>query len=354
MSNDLTYRCVSYPHFEPDHTWLRKMLLFVDEIHRIVPSSHKLKDSRELLALNDLTGEAVKVCSPEPYIILSQTQAGYFSAALDRLLANAGGRVAKPRITVGARGIKHILGWERLHVDKMNGTTRQLLQERGLLFRSQDEYWYYVPKEVGNLVVGMLANSAAEHQGFDAVTDQPLAYALSNLSQLGPSGTPTVEGAIASAVASVHVPGGIAKLSTKEYVELRKRHNEVRAEYAKMVRELKNVQRISPQLDSVELRIRLDNIVEHLGSEVTRFRKSKAAAKYNDWVPFTLSSLVPIAVTLAFGPSFGVTTGLIAYGVNVTGKITNKSDRFDYPGVLQTFCAADDKAAKAELRALTK
>jgi hypothetical protein len=232
MSNDLTYRCVSYPHFEPDHTWLRKMLLFVDEIHRIVPRAHKLSDSDELKALNDMTGEAVKVCQADPYIRLSQSQQAHFTTALDRLLKAPGGKAVKPRVTVGAKGIKRVPGWERLHMDKMYPSTRQLLLDRNLLFRAADEHWYYAPKEVGNLVVGMLATNAAQHRGFDAVTDQPLACALNNMYQLDTSGTPTVEGAIASAVASVHVPDVIAKLSIREYVELRKQHGAVRAEYA--------------------------------------------------------------------------------------------------------------------------
>jgi replication-associated recombination protein RarA len=41
-TTDLRYRCISYPEFEPNHTWLRKMLLFVDEVHRIVPRDYPL------------------------------------------------------------------------------------------------------------------------------------------------------------------------------------------------------------------------------------------------------------------------------------------------------------------------
>ena len=246
-------------------------------------------------------------------------------------------------------------GWEFLHVDKIGAKVDRELRSRKMLrpYPLQD-CWQMVPQGIGNLVLGMLADQVAQKRGFDAVTDQPLAFALNSLNQCSDTSSPLIEGIIASTVASVHVPKDIGLLSVEEYVELRKRHADVRSEFAKMVRELKDSQRMSQKILQNDFRDRLDGIVEHVGSEVKRFRGSKAASKFNEWIPFTLTSVVPVAATVAFGPLPGIATGAFSFAINAIAKLTKKTTQFSYPKVLQTLCAVDDAAGKAALRKLTK
>jgi hypothetical protein len=140
----------------------------------------------------------------------------------------------------------------------------------------------------------MLADQIAQAKGFDAVTDQPLAFALNSLHECGDRMSALAEGVIASAIATVHVPRDIALINVKKYAELRKRHEGVRTEFGRMVRELKNSQRLDRIASPAEFRRRLDDIVEDIGGQVKKFRQSKAASRVNDWVPMILTSLVPV------------------------------------------------------------
>src|SRR5690349_8077902 len=80
----MKYRCISYPDFEPNHTWLRQVLLFVDEVHRIVPANEKLDDSDELKRLMDECKDVVKRCSPDSYVEIPLQQARLFGKALEQ------------------------------------------------------------------------------------------------------------------------------------------------------------------------------------------------------------------------------------------------------------------------------
>lgn len=348
----LTYRCVCYPDFEPNHTWLRQMLLFVDEIHRIVPKHYSLDDSDNLKSLIELTGNAIQICEPSPYIEITDSQASTFGRALDQPRFTRVAQSKKMVYIIRPGGEQEVRDWEFLHVKKIGHGVWQELVNRKMLRDSQNDHWQLVPRGVGSLVVGMLADKAAARLGFDAVTDQPLAFALNSLNQCSDKQGQCIEGIIASTVASVYVPRDIALLTTKQYVELRKRHSKVRSEFAKMIRDLKEVQRMSADMSPADFRDRLDGIIEHVGSEVKRFRDSKAASKFNEWVPFALTSLFPIAATLTLGPLPGVAAGVFSFSVNTIAKLTKKSAQFSYPKVLQTFCAADDASAKAAVRRL--
>jgi len=350
--SDLTYRCVSYPDFEPNHTWLRQMLLFVDEIYRIVPTHHSLDDSDDLKSLIELTGTAIQTCEPTPYIEITADQALTFGTALNQTRFMRVAASNKMAFKLGPGGEQEVAGWEFLHVDKIGSRMRRELENRKMLRPSTEDVWQLVPRGVGNLVVGMLADKVAQKRGFDAITDQPLAFALNSLNQCFDREAPSIEGIIASTVATIYVPKDIVRLTTKQYVELRKRHSEVRSEFAKMVRDLKDAQRMSAKLSPADFRDRLDGIVEHIGSEVKRFRDSKAASKFNEWVPFALTSLVPIAATLAYGPLPGATAGVFSLSVNIIAKLTKKTATFSYPKVMQTLCAVDDAAANAAVRRL--
>jgi hypothetical protein len=353
--SELTYRCVSYPDFEPGHTWLRQMLLFVDEVHRIVPPNYPLDDSDDLKRLMEHCDGAVQICPPRPYIEINDDQGRVFGRALNESTFTRVARSKKWVAKIGPRGEPEVENWEFLHVEKIGYVVQRELQERDMLRPSPwHDYWKLVPRGVGSLVVGMLADQAAEALGFDAVTDQPLAFALNSVNRVSDKSSPIIEGIIASTVASVHVPKDIALMPVEDYAELRRQNARARSEFAKMVRDLKDIQRMDRRISPVEFRKRLDGIVEHVGSEMKRFRATNAASKINDWVPFALTTILPTAIAFAFGPIPAGITGVFSFGINAIGKLTKKTEQFSYPKVLQTLCAADDAAAKAAVRNLIK
>jgi hypothetical protein len=351
----MKYRCISYPDFEPNHTWLRQILLFVDEVHRIVPANEPLDDSDDLKQLLEHCEGSVLRCSPEHYVEISSQQAELFGRALDQPSFRGVPEAEKLTIDIGPSGQVEVKGWEFLHIEKIGARVSHELESRGMVHDSPlDQNWKLVPRGVGGLVLSMLADQIAEAKGFDAVTDQPLAFALNSLHECGNRTSALAEGVIASAIATVHVPRDIGLLSAKEFAELRKHHKGVRTEFSRMVRELKDSQRLDRIASPTEFRRRLDDIVEDVGEQMKNFRRSKAASKINDWVPIILTSLVPVAVTFAFGPIPGVATGLFSFSVNSIAKLTKRTAQFSYPEVLQTLCAANEAAASAAIRRLRK
>lgn len=351
----MKYKCVSYPAFEPEHTWLRQMLLFVDEIHRIVPAHEKLDDSDDLKRLMQHCPGAIRRCPPQNYVEVSPTLASLFGKALDQPKFRRKADARKLIITIGPGGELEVEGWELLHVEKIGSCVREELEGRGMLRNLiGDSRWLSVPRGVAGLVLAMLADSIAGSNGFDAVTDQPLAFALAGLYGCSSGSSAHVEGIVASAVATAHVPKHIALLSAKEYAELRKQHAEVRYEFATMVRELKDATRLDRIAHPAEFRARIDEITERVGNEMVKFRQSRTASKVNDWGPFLLTTLVPVAATYAFGPIPGAVTGVFSFGVNAIAKVIGRTSQFRYPKVLQTLCSVNDAAANAALKRLAR
>ena len=350
----MKYRCISYPDFEPNHTWLRQILLFVDEVHRIVPASETLDDSDELKRLMDECEGAVRRCAPGPYVEIPSSQTELFGKALDQPTFKRVAETVEMDIIVDGPQVE-VKGWEFLHVEKIGSRVGHELESRGMIRESPfDTKWNLVPRGVGDLVLSMLADQIAQKKGFDAVTDHPLAFALNSLHECGGRESALAEGVIASAIATVYVPRDIGLLSAKEYAQLRKRHEGVRTEFGRMVRELKNSQRLDRTASPGDFRSRLDDVVEEVGEEVKKFRQSKAASKINDWLPMVLTSLVPVSVTFAFGPIPGAATGLFSFAVNSIAKLTKKNAQFSYPRVLQTLCDVDVAVARTSIRTLGK
>jgi hypothetical protein len=349
----MKYRCVSYPDFEPDHTWLRQILLFVDEVYRIVPPRERLDDSDDLKRLMEHCPGAVLRCPPEHYIQISESQAKLFGRALDQPQFRKVAESKKMVVQIGPSGEREVRDWEFLHIEKIGNRVRHELQKRDMIRPSLDDpNWNLVPRGVGGLVLSMVADQIARDSGFDAITDEPLAFALNGLGECAADSTGRLEGIVATAVTTMQVPREISLVPAKEYAELRKRHADVRSEFGRMVRALKEDARLDRIANPTQFRKRLDDIAEEIGDDMDRFRKTKAASKFNEWVPLVMTSLLPVAATWAFGPIPGAISSVFSFSVNAVAKLTKPTRQFAYPKVLQTLCAADDAAAKAALRTL--
>jgi len=350
----MKYRCVSYPNFEPNHTWLRQVLLLVDEVHRIIPAKEPDQDSDDLKRLMECCEGAVHRCSPQGYVDIPQELARLFGKALDQPQFAKPATAKKIRSLLHTDGRVEVFGWEYLHVDKIGAGVRQELEKRNMLRNlTGDGNWPSVPRGVGDLVVGMVADQIALKKGFDAMTDHPLAFALNALYACAGQGSAHEEGIVASMIASVHVPRQIALLSPKDYGELRRRYAGARCEFARLARELKNDARLDRISDPGEFRRRIDEISEYINAEMRKYRQSKAATKFNDWIPLFLTTLVPVAATCVFGPVPGLLTGGFTFTVNTVAKLTKKTNQFRYPKVLETLCGASDFAWQKEVRALS-
>jgi hypothetical protein len=142
----MKYRCVSYPAFEPNQSWLRKVLLFVDEVYRIVPLDVDTADSDDLKSLMDACKGAVLRCDPINYIELPEEMTALFGKALDRPeFANIAN--AKKRTFAIKDGKLRVDDWEFLHVGKVaGGVERELINRNMLMPCAVNDSWHIVPR----------------------------------------------------------------------------------------------------------------------------------------------------------------------------------------------------------------
>jgi hypothetical protein len=297
---------------------------------------------------------AVQRCPPRQYAEIPESQDVLFSKALDQPKFTNIASAKKMVLTIGTDGRTEVKDWEFLHVEKIGPRVERTLMGRNMLRESPvDSEWKIVPRGVGGLILSMVADQIAQHKGFDAVTDQPLAFALNAVHSCAGSDSAQLEGIVASTIVSVHVPKAIAFLPVDEYAELRKNHAEARPEFARMVKELKEDARLSRSTDPADFRGRIDDITQTVDKQLQKFRKSKLAAKYDEWVPFLMTSLIPVGATLVFGPVPGLVTAGFTFTVTAVGKLTKKNSQWRYPTVLQTLCAAQEMSWQAEIEKLT-
>jgi hypothetical protein len=67
LENMRNYQVLYYPHFQPNVSWLKAMLLFVDGVVRIIPEDVDPKDSDALKTLiNEIPGSLTSI-SPIPW-----------------------------------------------------------------------------------------------------------------------------------------------------------------------------------------------------------------------------------------------------------------------------------------------
>jgi hypothetical protein len=213
----------------------------------------------------------------------------------------------------------------------------------------------YCAPGVSGLVVGMIASRIAENKGFDAITDNSLAYAINGISGCTGNTGAILDGCVGNAIATFHVPETISLLSAREYAELRARHEGVRTEFSRVVRDYRETARLDRITNGIELARKLDEISQSVGDEMEKFRASKYARSLSGWVPFTLASVIPVALgAVTSGLPGSIGGAAFSFVVRAAARIGDASKQLKYPRVLQTLCAAEDAAGMAEIRDLSR
>jgi hypothetical protein len=253
------YRCLYYPDFEPDHRWLRQVLLLVDEVHRILPDDVEHEDSPQLRSLLDCCPGAVKSVAPrKPALSLPDAFMGNLERALDLCKETLPQRSASFTLLIDQLGRTEIPGWELLHEQKVSDAVRRMLEQRNLIHdtaaryvagRSHSGSWLVVPRGVADLIISGVADQIAENQGFDAFTDRPLAFALNAVSACEQGDQSLLNGTMASVIAGYHIPTAIEHLSVEEYAKLREDFAPARSEFSRMVLDMKGELRLDKVRD---------------------------------------------------------------------------------------------------------
>jgi hypothetical protein len=234
----------------------------------------------------------------------------------------------EPQIRIHFEGMwshidKHVL----VHDAKVNYMIKDALRRRGLL-RSDLEHipetagkrdFHVVDKHAAGLILSLLADSLARRHRLRTITDEPLGYTLNSLNARHFADHRAAEASLASAIISTDIPKTVGLLTAEQYVELRKRFEEVGIPFQRAVRDLCDDHRLYNLRGEAELSEAISDIAEDYRKAVDRFRNSSFASTLMAWTPFSIGTL---------GGTLGLTgnsaLGAIGFGLGVAVQLFEK------------------------------
>jgi hypothetical protein len=315
-----------YPDFYPDAAWLRAVLLLNDEVCRIVPNDAPLDDPEPLRQIEGELGALTKI-SPEyvhtePY----STSAEWLDRAF-RLISRelrAGRDSRKLQISI-SDGKMNYHGNVLVYDQKLSRRMREMLVEHDLVDPTLqnlvaelhgDVKGLMIPAAAANAVLSFIADSIARQEGFTAITNQSLDFAMNTLLGLNiptrpPSGAH--EGVLAGVYASVLIPKEIGAIPFSDYKILRERSTDVRAAFAKFVQECSRAGGLQRIESATTLQRRIERSGRELAKEFEKFQTSgsKALRLVKQWWPFTVGGVLAIAQDVV-PPQWALTFGVAA------------------------------------------
>ncbi len=309
-----------YPDFHPDPTWLRSVLLLNDEVCRIVPDDVKLDDPEPLRQIEGELGALTRISPKHVHTEPYSTSAEW----LDRTFAmigrelRAGTDQEKMSITI-ANGKAQFHGNVFVYDQKLSGRMRGMLVDHGLVDPKLqklvealhgDVQGLMISAAAANVVLSFIADTIAREQGFTAITNQPLDFAMNTLLGLNiparpPSGAD--EGMLAGVFASVLIPQEIGDIPFSDYKILRDRSADLRIAFAKFVHECSQAGGLHRIENTAALQQRVEAAGRELTKQFTKFQSttSKALRLAEQWWPFTLGGVVAVSQT-AVRPEFAL------------------------------------------------
>lgn len=354
-----------YPDFHPSSTWLRSVLLLVDDVKRIVPEDVDTRDPEDL---KELAGE-LGVLSP---VSPSDTQIrpiGEDLAWLERTfeLIAAERKLSGKRpvsILVRKSGSIQIQGWTSLFDRKLSDQVRLLLEKNGLVNERTQKFAAgvgdmegktMVVSEASEAILSFIAGSIAKDTGLIATTDHVRDFAMNAMRAQqvmvrAPAGA--VEGLLTGAFATVLVPKEVGQIRLQDYVIFRKASEDMRAAFGDFISKCDEIARLERIESLGGLQSAIEARAKDFEKEYKKFRRRRSAAfrAVRDWWPISVGGLLTFAKD--FVPpdwALGLGLGLAGQGVKVIEKAISSNPNRKKEKVLSLAAVMD-----GDIKALPK
>ena len=141
------------------------------------------------------------------------------------------------------------------------------------------------------LILSLIADSIASRHRLRTITDRPVGYTLNVLNNERGTFRSDVVNRLASAIITTEIPDAVASLTPKQFVNLRKRFEELRTVFQRAVRDICDDHMLHEISDQSTLDEAVREIVQQYDKQVEMFRKSVFGAKIGSWVPFSVGVL---------------------------------------------------------------
>jgi hypothetical protein len=210
--------------------------------------------------------------------------------------------------------ILEIAGIAKIHAAKLAGSVHQMLEDYGLIYGRTDDGFSYTDERAAYLIISFLANRMATRLPMRTITDVDSSFLLSAGCNMIDAGDPVnSRGVLASSVLQFHIPENIGDLSDLQFVEIRKRYEDLREVFPLYLQDLGELIQVDEISELPELKTRIESLVQQIGEGMARIRRSRIRDLVRRWLPVGIGS----AVTL--GSAFVPDTPSLKY---VTGAAT--------------------------------
>lgn len=330
-----------HPYFEPSLSWLRASLLVYDHVWSIVPAEATYVPSQQIKRHLDVLPETFAPLVPEPldivheYFVLRQLGRAFRSIAErnNSALPTTRFRYSETASSWDDGGLE-ITGVTKLHDAKVAYTVYEMLEEAGLVYGRTDDGFLLVDAEAANLVVSLLAQRMSTRLPMRTITDVESSFFLSTACNVIECGDPVdSRGVLAASVLNFHIPDSIGELSDRQYVEIRKRYEEIRETFPLYLRDLGDLMRVDDIRNVPELVARIKALLRTLNREMNRIKRSRITDSIKRWVPIGVGAAITLgSAFLPDKPSLKYVTGGATVAVQILTQALSQSP---IPGRLQ-------------------
>jgi hypothetical protein len=223
--------------------------------------------------------------------------------------------------------VLEISGITKLHDGKVAHTVFDWLKEYGLIYGKGEDGFHYVDEQAACLIVSFIAQRMATRLPLRTITDVDSSFYLSAACDLIDSGNPiNSRGVLASAVLKFHIPENIDKLTVSEFVEIRKRYEQLRETFPLYLRDLGELIQIDDVTQLPELRSRIESVVKRLDHDMETIKKSQSGRSITRWLPVGIGSAVTLGTAfLPHNPAIKYVTGGVSVAVQILTEALHKS-----------------------------
>lgn len=287
------------------------MLLFADEVHRVIPASANHSDSPRIREIADAMPGCLQTISPTPDDTwFDDLNFGRLEKAFKQIKGEDGRFPPKELgLIFDQSGHVRVKGNVWLSNAKLEDRVRELLMKHDLavdlspfLGSAPSGDSLSANREVADLIVSYVADRIARRTGLDTMTDQPLAFTVHALDALEVSELSRAreaEGALASAVARVVVPAEIESLSLSEYLGVRTSYSALRATFQDLIRLLSERAKLPRQQSGTAVEAKLERSVHEFEEEWRRYKAGAFGRRLKRWTPFSIGGLLTVSAALA-------------------------------------------------------
>src|SRR5579859_2264959 len=308
----MKYPILYYPKCEPSQKWLRSILLFFDEIRRIIPADAEHVDSINTQRLIQLMPDAFKTVSPnEKDKNIDELNFSRLERAFALIKDQAGGTPFKSfTFEFDQEGHVSMQGNVWLSNAKLEKRVRELLFKYDLAndifnpFTGSRPFGDTFPanEEASNLIVSYVADRIAQRTGLDTITDVEIPYTVQSLDALGAS-TASLhregEGLLAAAIANIAVPESIERMDVHAFQEIRQTFQDIRAPFHDLIRSLSAHSKMGWQQNAAAMETRIQQAINEYQRQLDVYNKTVFAKKIDKWTPICLQGLLGMLMPLS-------------------------------------------------------